>query len=54
MSNHPEFPKTDEQGGMSLGELNKGLLHLLRTPPPPPQREAPSKKKKRLGTDEKK
>jgi len=54
MPNHPQLPKTDEQGGMSLDELNKGLLHLLKTPPPPPQREAPSKKKKRLDADEKK
>ncbi len=54
MPSHPQLPRTDENGGMSLDEFNKGLRHLLRTPPPPPQREAPSKKKKRLDADESK
>jgi hypothetical protein len=45
VAKHPNLPEPDEQGGMSLNEFNKGLLHLLKTPPPPVQRKSKPKKK---------
>jgi len=49
----PKLPQTNEQGGMSLEEFNKGLSVLLTTPPPPVQRKFKPKSKPEPPKDQK-